>query len=87
MEIDAIVPGECSFELVPDTKLNEKEQTDKYHKPKTTFNSELAEHLMAQEYSNALKQSMQSAMKETFDLINSDIPSVSTVATSRFWVH
>lgn len=86
-EIDAICPGDCFFELVPDNKLNEKHNTDCYYKPKTTFNNELIEHKIATEYSNALKESMQEAMRETFDIIGSEVPALSSVASSLFWVH
>ena len=86
-EIDAICPGECLFELVPDIKLNEKNNTDCYYKPKNKFDTELPEHIMATEYSNALKQSMEEAMRETFDIVNSEVPAASSVATSLFWVH
>ena len=86
-EIDALCPGECFFELVPDDKLNEKHNTDCYYKPKTKFSKELPEHIMATEYSNALKQSMEEAMKETFDIVNSEVPAASSVNTSLLWVH
>lgn len=42
---------------------------------------------MATEYSNALKECMQEAMKETFDLIDSEIPALSSVASNLFWQH
>ena len=42
---------------------------------------------MATEYSNTLKNCMQEAMKETFDLIDSEIPALSSVASNMFWLH
>lgn len=85
-EIDAVCPGDCSFELVPDNKLN-KTDTDCYYKPKATFNNELIEHQIAVEYSNTLKECMQEAMKETFDIVDSNVPALSSVSSSYYWVH
>ena len=87
MEIDAITPGECYFELVPDVKLNEKLNVNYYYKPKAKFSKELPEHIMAEEYSKSLKQSMEEAMRETFDIVNSEVPAASSVASSLLWVH
>jgi hypothetical protein len=86
-EIDGICPGDCFFELVPDSDLNKQFKTNCYYKPTAKFSKELPEHIMAIEYSNALKECMQEAMKETFDLIDSEIPALSSVASNLFWQH
>lgn len=90
-EIDALCPGECFFNLIPDTDLNKSKGADYYYKPETKddklFSRELPEHIMATEYSNTLKNCMQEAMKETFDLIESEIPALSSVASNLFWLH
>lgn len=86
-EICALIPGECFFELVPDVKLNEKNNTDCYIKFKTTFDNKLLNHKIGIEYSEALKLAMTEAMTETFDIINSEIPAASSVNSSLYWVH
>jgi hypothetical protein len=86
-EINALVPGQCNFELVPDTKLNEKNNTDCYHKPKTTFDKNNPEHLMAQDYEKALENAMKLGMQETFDILNSEVPSGATCETTIYWKH
>lgn len=87
MEIDALVPGKCHFTIDLDLELNKKLKADCYYKPKAIFDKELPEHIMATEYSNTLKDCMEEAMKETFELLNSDIPAASSVASSLYWVH
>ena len=87
MEIDALVPGKCYFTIDLDVELNKKLKTNIYYKPKADFSKTLPEHIMATEYSNTLKNCMEEAMTETFDLLESDIPAASSVANSLYWVH
>ena len=86
-DIDAICPGECHFSINLDSDLNKQYKTDCYYKPKVKFDENLPEHIMATEYSNTLKNCMQEAMKETFDLIDSEIPALSTVTSNMYWEH
>jgi hypothetical protein len=85
MEIDALVPGKCHFTIDLDVELNKKLKTNIYYKP--DFSKTLPEHIIAKDYSNALKDCMEEAMKETFDLLGSEIPAASSVASSLYWVH
>ena len=86
-EINALVPGQCNFKLIPDTKQNEKENIDCYHKPKTTFDDNNPEHLIAQDYEKALENAMKLGMQETFDILNSEVPSGATCETTIYWKH
>jgi hypothetical protein len=87
MEIDALVPGKCHFTIDLDVELNKKLKTNIYYKPKADFSKTLPEHIIAKDYSNALKDCMEEAMKETFDLLGSEIPAASSVASSLYWIH
>jgi DNA polymerase I-like protein with 3'-5' exonuclease and polymerase domains len=86
-EIDAVIPGGCTFELVPDQKLNEKYKTDCYYKPTTNFDKTNEEHLMALHYAQVLRESMEAAMQETFDIIESKVPPGAECKPSLYWQH
>lgn len=86
-EINALIPGDCKFELVEDKNANKKYNSTNFVKPKADKDSNNPEHLLAEEYGNALKKAMEDAMQETFDIINSEIPAGATVENSLFWKH
>lgn len=86
-EINAEIPGDCNFKLIPDEKANKVYNTTNFYKPKTTFDKDNPEHQLALAYKKALEESMMQGMKDTFDIVNSEIPPLATCEVSRYWVH
>lgn len=86
-EINSLIPGSCTFQLVPDTDLNKKYNVDHFVKPKLSIDKNNPEHLLAEEYGNTIKRSMEEGMKETFDIINSEIKPGATNENSPYWRH